>query len=353
MEGMAMTDPVVEEDAARVIRAGGGMLSGLEGKSVLVTGGAGFLGAFFLDVLHQLNENFSRPCEIICLDSFISGTPKRIAHLEGQKHVKLVKGSITEPLPGWLKPDYILHCASIASPTFYRLHPIETMDANVNGTRNLLELARRHPIKSMVFFSTSEIYGDPPTGMVPTPETYRGYVSCTGPRACYDESKRFGETLCVNFHRAHGVPVKSVRPFNVYGPGLRLDDKRVIPDFFSNGFRGEDIALLSDGRPTRSFCYLSDAADGFLRVLLRGRNGEAYNVGNDEEISMLDLARKISGLFGRGVTFKKSEDKEYLTDNPMRRCPDLAKIRSELGYSPKVALDEGLARTKKWYERNR
>jgi UDP-glucuronate decarboxylase len=349
-----MSDPVIEEDVARIIRDNREMLSELEGRSILVTGGAGFLGAYFLDVFHALNESeFSKKAEIVCLDSFISGTPKRIAHLQEKDDVRMVKASITEPLPEGLHPDYILHCASIASPTFYRLHPIETMDANVNGTRNLLEHARNHPVKSMVFFSTSEIYGDPPQAMIPTPETYRGNVSCTGPRACYDESKRFGETLCVNFHRAHKVPVRVVRPFNVYGPGLRIDDKRVIPDFFSNGFRGEDTVLLSDGKPTRSFCYVSDAVDGFLRVLLRGRDGEAYNVGNEEEISMLALARKVAGLFGRSVAFSKSQDKEYLTDNPIRRCPDLTKIRTELGYSPKVPLDEGLSRSKSWYERNR
>ncbi len=354
MEGMEMTDPTIEEDVERIISSNPA-LSALEGKEVLVTGGAGFLGAYFLDVFDRLNDSLGRKARITCLDTFISGTPKRIAHLQGREGVRLLKGSITEPLPSGVRPDYILHCASIASPTFYRQHPIETMDANVDGTRNLLEYASRNRISGMVFFSTSEIYGDPLPQSIPTPETYRGNVSCTGPRACYDESKRFGETLCVNFNKVHGVPVKIVRPFNVFGPGLRIDDRRVIPDLFSDGFSGKGITLLSDGTATRSFCYASDAIDGFLKVMLSGRPGEAYNVGNDsEEISMLELARKVSSLFGGlEVTFQKSRDKDYLTDNPQRRCPDLGKIRGELGFRPSVDLDEGLRRMKDWYSRNR
>ncbi|HSB47818.1 MAG TPA: NAD-dependent epimerase/dehydratase family protein [Candidatus Bilamarchaeum sp.] len=343
---------IIAEDVERIIKANRSPLQALEGKSVLVTGGAGFLGAYFLDVIHALNQSeFRRPSELICLDTFISGTPKRISHLEGAKNVRLIKGSITEPLPAGIRPDYILHCASIASPTFYRLHPIETMDANVYGTRNLLDHAVKSKIESMLFFSTSEIYGDPPPSEIPTPETYRGNVSCTGPRACYDESKRFGETLCANFHRARRVPVKVTRPFNVYGPGLRLDDRRVLPDLFSSAISGKDITLLSDGSATRSFCYVSDAIDGFLKILLKGADGEAYNVGGgDGEISMLALARKVSSLYGgREVKFRMSEDKDYLTDNPQRRCPDLSKIRA-LGYAPSISLDEGLPRLKAWYE---
>lgn len=356
MEGLVMeTHKVIAEDVQRIININKEMFAALEGKTILITGGAGFLGAYFLDVFDALNETFSNKCQIICLDTFISGTPKRIEHLEGKENIRLVKGSIIEPLPEDIKPDYILHCASIASPTFYRKYPIETMDANVQGTRNLLEYAAKNKIESMLFFSTSEVYGDPFSQFIPTSEDYRGNVSCTGPRACYDESKRYGETLCVNFQKVYGVPVKSVRPFNIYGPGLRINDKRVVPDFFSNGFKGEDIVLLSDGKATRSFCYVSDAIDGFLKVLMKGTNGEAYNVGNgNEEISMLELARRTAALFeGIDVKFQKSEDKDYLTDNPQRRCPNIDKISKELNYQPKVNLDEGLKRMKVWYDDNR
>jgi dTDP-glucose 4,6-dehydratase/UDP-glucuronate decarboxylase len=235
------------------------------------------------------------------------------------------------------------------------MHPIETMDANTIGTRRLLDYAAKRKIKSMLFMSTSEIYGDPFPEYIPTSEDYRGNVSCTGPRACYDESKRFGETLCVNFFRTRGVPVKIARPFNFYGPGLRLEDKRVIPDFFTNAFTGEDIVMHSDGKATRSFCYASDGIDGLLKILLSDQDGESFNVGNDrEEISMRTLAEEVAGLFsnGMGVKFEASEDREYLTDNPQRRCPNLGKIRTKLGYEPEVMLHEGLGRTKRWYEDN-
>ena len=211
LEGVEVTDSIIEEDVGRILKANPG-LSALEKKEVLVTGGAGFLGAYFLDVFAALNDSSGAKARITCLDTFISGTPKRIEHLQGRKDVRLLKGSITDPLPKDVRPDYILHCASIASPTFYRQHPIETMDANVNGTRNLLEYASKKKIISMVFFSTSEIYGDPPKENIPTPETYRGNVSCTGPRACYDESKRFGETLNSVKYATHLVQRVRTRP---------------------------------------------------------------------------------------------------------------------------------------------
>ncbi len=344
----------IAKDIEGIIAENSGILGKFGGQGVLVTGGAGFLGAYFVDMLMAWNDSHAgEPCEVYCLDTFITGTPKRLAHLEGKKHFHKLKQSVTDPLPQGLEADYLLHFASIASPMFYRKYPIETIDSNVAGTRNLLEYAVAKKIKSMLFMSTSEIYGDPPADMIPTKEDYRGNVSCTGPRACYDESKRLGETLCVNFFRARGAPVKIARPFNVYGPGLRLDDRRVIPDLFSGAFSRKEIIMYSDGKPSRSFCYVSDAVSAFARILLSGHNGESFNVGNDlEEITMGTLASEVAGLFGGSVKieYRKSEDKEYLTDNPQRRCPDLSKIRKLTGYQPKVRLKEGLARMKEWYE---
>jgi len=353
MRAGILMDEIVKKDIEVVAKRNEAGLGRLEGSSVLVTGGSGFIGGYFLDLLSYWNENLAKSgCQIWCLDSFISGVPQRITHLQGKKYFTAVKQSIVNPLPKNLDVDYIVHCASIASPTFYRKYPIETMDANVLGTRNLLDYAAKRGIESMLFFSSSEVYGDPTPGHIPTPETYCGNVSFTGPRACYDESKRFGETLCVNFHKSKGVPVKAVRPFNVYGPGLRIDDKRVIPDLFSCAFKGNDIVLHGHGKETRSFCYAADALDGFMKVLLSDFNGEAFNVGNDqEEVTMLALALEVSGLFGgkTKIVHAPSAEHDYLTDNPQRRCPDLAKIRVKLGYSPRVRLREGLARLKAWY----
>ena len=191
--------------------------------------------------------------------------------LSGDGSLTVLEHDITVPLPekrGNL--DFVIHAASIASPTYYRKYPIATMDANVNGLRLLLDRCREqqaagHPVSGFLFFSTSEIYGDPPPDQIPTAEAYRGNVSCTGPRACYDESKRFGETLCVNFARQFGLPITIARPFNNFGPGLKITDRRVIPDFARDLFAGKDLVLLSDGSPTRTFCYVADAIVGYFQ----------------------------------------------------------------------------------------
>jgi nucleoside-diphosphate-sugar epimerase len=261
--------------------------------------------------------------------------------------------------------NYLIHAASIASPIFYRRHPIETMDANVNGLRSLLEYCRSQirkekPIEGFLFFSTSEVYGDPTPENIPTPETYRGNVSCTGPRACYDESKRYGEALCVNFSQQYGLPVKVARPFNNYGPGLKISDRRVLPDFCRDIFSGRDIVMHSDGLPTRTFCYVADAIVGYYKILVSGKAGESYNIGVESpEISMKALAELVTRLarerFGyKGQVIKRaSTDANYLVDNPNRRCPVIAKARNDLGYNPQVSLEEGLLRTLIWYSDNR
>jgi dTDP-glucose 4,6-dehydratase/UDP-glucuronate decarboxylase len=258
---------------------------------------------------------------------------------------------VSKPLEVNRDVDYIIHAASIASPTFYRKHPIKTIETNVLGLKNLLDIAIRKNTRSFLNLSSSEIYGDPEKTHIPTSEEYNGNVSCTGPRACYDESKRLGETLCVNYYREYGVPVKVVRPFNVYGPGLKLNDRRVIPDFFNDAINKHKIEILSDGSPTRSFCYVSDAIKGFMLALLSEFNGEAFNIGNDKtEISMKEIAELIAEIVGNvDIELGKSEEKEYLTDNPRRRCPDLTKTKAFLNYYPKVDIRTGLERIFQWY----
>jgi len=336
----------------------------MSGKNVLMTGGAGFLGYYMVQsVLHWNRTSNGTPIHMTVFDNYARGIPKWLRELEGDPFLDLVRHDITDPFPGKTRPfSFVIHAAGIASPIYYRKRPIETMDANVNGLRHLLEYCRRQgsAIKGMIFYSSSEIYGDPPADMIPTPETYRGNVSCTGPRACYDESKRYGETLCVNFAHHHGVPVRIVRPFNNYGPGLKINDRRVIPDFARDVIEGRDIVMLSDGKPTRTFCYSADAVCGYYKALVNGRVPDAYNIGVEApEISMNELASKIvtiaSDLFGYSgkVIFKTSEEADYLADNPNRRCPDLTKSRRELGYSPSVMVDEGLRRSLVWYHHNR
>ncbi len=373
MEGLVREETaraaVVRQDLEEICARLDGVFREMAGGRLLVTGGAGFLGHYLVQAPLHWNRHLrgdAPPIHLTVVDNFLRGVPGWLEACRGDPSLRLLDHDITRPLPASVEaPDYILHAASVASPTYYRKHPIETMDANVTGLRLLLDHCRERgsrgdAVKGFVFFSSSEIYGDPDPGSIPTAEDYRGLVSCTGPRACYDESKRYGETLSVNFARVHGVPVRIVRPFNNYGPGLGIHDRRVIPDFARDILEGRDLVLLSDGSPTRTFCYVGDAVVGYFLALVRGRDGEPYNIGVEEpEVSMVELAERMAALGGelfgyRGaVTRQVSGDPDYLTDNPVRRCPDLSKARSELGYDPQVGLDEGLRRSLLWYAEDR
>lgn len=358
---------VVETDLDYIVGNLKEELPRIAGKNLLVTGGAGFLGHYLVQaILHWNHRAEAREAiRLTVYDNFARGVPDWMTRLKGESDLTLVKHDVTHPLPHDIADfQYIIHAACIASPTYYRRCPIETMDANVSGLRFLLDYAIRQrergkPVEGFLFYSTSEIYGDPTPENIPTPETYRGNVSCTGPRACYDESKRYGETLCINFARQHGLPVKVARPFNNYGPGLKISDRRVIPDFTRDVLAGKDIVMLSDGSPTRTFCYAADAIVGYYKILVKGKIGEAYNIGVERpEISMARLAEMIVALsrdlFGyKGKVIRKaSADKDYLTDNPNRRCPVITKARADLGYNPSIAIDEGLKRSLIWYGEN-
>jgi nucleoside-diphosphate-sugar epimerase len=337
-------------------------LARLSGKRLLITGGAGFLGYYLVQTILQWNKLSADAIHITVFDSYIRGVPGWLLELAKDPHLSLVKHDISQPLPAdMVDHQYIIHAASIASPTYYRRHPIETMDANVNGLRHLLEYCRAQEesdkrVEGFLFFSSSEVYGDPLPEHIPTPESYYGNVSCTGPRACYDESKRYGETLCVNYARVYGLPIKIARPFNNYGPGLKITDRRVIPDFARDVLAGRDVVLLSDGSPTRTFCYVADGIVGYYKVLANGRPGEPYNIGVEgPEISIADLAERIVTLsreiwdYQGKVVRRGSSDQAYLSDNPNRRCPVIAKARTELGYAPSIALEDGLRRSLIWY----
>lgn len=324
----------------------------LEGKTILIAGGSGFIGKHFLYTFWYLNKNvFTKKCKVICIDNLITGTEKNRDLLTVGNNFSFLKHDIKEPLKLNKKVDYIIHAAGIASPVYYMKYPLETIDVATNGTKNLLEFAKEKKVKSFLFFSSSEIYGDPDPNFVPTPETYPGNVSCTGPRSCYDESKRLGETICMVYNNLYKVPVKIVRPFNIYGPGMRTDDFRVIPRFLTSALAKEALPVHAGGNQTRTFCYISDAISGFLKVLLSKKGGEVYNVGNDQnEINMMTLAKMITDLFPSKIEIKNVKyPQSYPQDDPIRRCPDLKKIRDGLGYEPRVDLAIGLKRTRSWY----
>jgi len=347
----AATTSIIREDAERVVAELSAHLSLLNGSTLLVTGASGFLCSHFVETVAVFNETARPGCRLLAVDNFKTGLPERLAWIAGRRDIELRQCDVSIGFEPGEPVDWIIHGAGIASPPVYRQFPLDTIDVNVNGARHTLDLLRRSG-RGMLLLSSSEIYGDPDPAHIPTAEDYRGYVSSTGPRACYDESKRLGETLAMTYYRLYGSPVKIIRPFNVYGPGQRLDDGRIIPSLMSAACHRQPIVLYSDGRATRSFCYVRDAIRGMLLVLLSPVAGEAFNVGNDEEISIGDLAHIAAALDGPPllpIRFETSADSDYLSDNPQRRCPDLTKLRSLAAWEPRVRVREGLARTLQSY----
>jgi len=326
----------------------------LEGKTLLIAGGAGFLGAYLVGTIQLLNKNvLQKPCRVLSLDNFITGSRDGITGVASDENITHIETDIRNPLDIDEPIDFIIHAAGLASPVYYQKFPFETIEAAVIGAKNLLELARRTKgIKSFLFFSSSEIYGDPDPDFIPTPETYNGNVSCIGPRACYDESKRLAETICMIYHKMYHMPVKIVRPFNVYGPGMKTNDYRVVPSFITRGLAGDPISVYSNGNQTRTFCYVTDAVIGFFKVLFSKENGEIYNVGTEsEEISIITLADTIANLFSHPVAIKSIEYPGiYPAGEPNRRRPDITKIKARLGYRPAVDLKTGLSRTMTWFK---
>ncbi len=353
-----MRHPLVQQDINAIAAALKSEAGAFGGKTILITGGAGFFGSYFLGVFQRLNERLlKKPCRVISIDNHITsiqsvkGKHGGILGGHNDKHFTFKKHDIRRPINILPRLDYIIHAAGIASPYYYMKYPLETIEVATAGTRNLLELANKKRVKSMVFFSSSEIYGDPNPKFIPTAETYRGNVSSIGPRACYDESKRLGETLCMVYHRLYGTPIKIIRPFNIFGPGMRPDDYRVMPRFLTCALKGESLPVHGTGRQTRTYCYISDAIVGFLKVLVSEKSGEIYNIGNDKnEINLLELANLVAGLFHHGIRVEKIPyPPTYPGDEPNRRCPDINKAKRELKYKPRVDVKTGLTRLLIWY----
>tara|TARA_B100000029_G_scaffold512291_1_gene608508 strand:+ start:66 stop:1109 length:1044 start_codon:yes stop_codon:yes gene_type:complete len=343
------TEDIFVEDVKLIAKELEEYYDQLEDKTVLIAGGKGFLGTYFTNVLIEINEKLSKQMKIIVLDSLITSKDKMDYK---NKNIKFLEQDISKSFVLENDVDFIIHAASIASPPTYRKFPIKTVDVNYQGTKNLLELAKEKNVKSMLLLSSSEIYGDPE--VIPTPESYRGKVSCTGPRACYDESKRLAETISILYFQQFNIPIKIARPFNVYGPYLNLNDGRIIPDFMNNAMNKSEIIIHSDGTPTRSFCYVTDAINGFFKLLFSKHDGVICNVGNDEEISVKKVAETIKNIMDKPVSIKiiQSNDPNYTKDNPQRRCPDLSLIKKSVNYVPKINLQEGLKRVYKWYRSN-
>ena len=343
------TSPCLPRDAKEIAEMLGDVASDFSGKTIVMAGGMGFLGRYFQGVFEYLNTNvLADPCRLIIADNLITAGKAGEALTESD-NFEFRQEDISQGFEVDGPVDFIINLAGIASPYYYRAYPVETLDVAVNGTRHLLEMARDKGAR-FTFFSSSEIYGDPDAKHIPTPESYRGNVSCQGPRACYDESKRLGETLCYIYHDKHGIPTNTIRPFNVYGPGMQEADYRVLPNFASC-IKGErTLKVYGTGNQTRTFCYVTDAINGFLRVIARGVPGEAYNIGNPTpEISVFELVDEIEKVLGKSIDKEVIEYPDsYPADEPMRRSPDITKARRQLDFAPSVSLEDGLGRFLNW-----
>ena len=320
----------------------------LSGKNILISGGAGFLGTYFVQVINKLNERkFKKPCKVHIIDRFIDKEKKKF--LNKNKNFSFTEKDVSKHLSIKNKFDYIIHAAGIPTPSEYKIKPIETLDVSYFGTRYLLDIAKKMNAK-FIFFSSSEIYGNPDKKHIPTPESYRGYVATTGGRSCYDEGKRIGETLSFAFHEHFGIHTNCIRPFNVYGPGMLQSDQRVLPNFALNILKNKPLKVFQPGTQTRTYCYVTDAMIGFFLVLLNGLPGEIYNIGTGSpEITVLDLVKRVDKNINKKINYQVIEyPDDYPDEEPQRRCPDLRKSRIQLGYKPNQNINNGLKKFFSW-----
>jgi len=305
-------------------------------KRILVTGGAGFLGSHLCERL--LNDGH----EVICVDNFFTGTRRNIAHLQDDPRFELIRHDITFPL--YIEVDEIYNLACPASPIHYQHDPVQTTKTSVSGAINALGLAKR--LRCKVFqASTSEVYGDP--DVHPQPEEYRGSVNPIGPRACYDEGKRCAETLFFDYYRQWKLPIRVARIFNTYGPRMHPKDGRVVSNFIVQALKGEPITIYGDGSQTRSFCYVDDLVDGFVRLMDADELTGPVNLGNPGEFTIKELAEQVIDLVG---SKSRLIFQPLPADDPRQRCPDITKAKTHLGWEPKIQLREGLTHTIAYFD---
>ncbi|GAC1437218.1 MAG: GDP-mannose 4,6-dehydratase [Terriglobales bacterium] len=306
-------------------------------KRALVTGGAGFLGSHLCDAL--LADGYS----VVAVDNLLTGRQANIEHLRRDSRFEFQQLDINEPFEcGWV--DYVFHFACPASPVDYTLHGIETLRVGSLGTFHALEVARKYAAKYLVS-STSECYGDPLEH--PQKETYWGHVNPIGPRSVYDEAKRFTEAVTIAYHRYHQVDTRIARIFNTYGTRMQLNDGRVIPNFMKQALRGEDLTIYGDGGQTRSFCYVSDEIDGFLR-LAKADEHLPVNIGNPSEFTILECAKKVLAVTG---SKSKIRYETLPQDDPKQRCPDITKAKTLLGWQPNIDLETGLKMSLEYFRK--
>ncbi len=348
----SLLHPIVEQDLVDITAASLNW-DAFAGATVLVTGAAGFLPAYMVETLLYLNRSrLSEPVKVVALVRNAERAKERFAAHLGEPHFELLVQDVSAPSTTSQTFDFILHAASQASPIYYRTDPVGTLSANTLGTYHLLELARVHPVRGFLFFSSGEVYGIVPPGSGDIAEEIGGWLDPTDVRSCYGESKRMGETMCAAYAQQFAVPASIARPFHTYGPGMRLDDGRVFADFVRDILRGGPIVLNSDGSARRSFCYLADATLGFFTVLLKGMPGQAYNVANPGgECSIAELADRLAAVYasqGMKVDRRARTDASYMPSPILSTKPDIAKANA-LGWRPRYGVEEGFQRTVESY----
>lgn len=304
--------------------------------TVLVTGGAGFLGSHLCDRLIERGD------EVICVDNFFTGSKENVRHLLGHPRFELIRHDIVHPL--FVEADRIFNLACPASPEAYQYNPIKTIKTSTVGMVNIMGLAKRCGAR-VLHASTSEVYGDPLVH--PQTEDYWGHVNPIGPRSCYDEGKRIAESLMVNYHQEHGTEIRIIRIFNTYGPRMAPDDGRVVSNFIMQALKGEDLTVYGDGLQTRSFCYCDDLIAGMMKLMDQDEHTGPINIGNPVENTMLELAEAVIKVTG---SRSKVIHMPLPKDDPKKRCPDITRARTQLGWEPKVSLAEGLKSTMEWYK---
>jgi len=298
---------------------------------ILVTGGAGFIGSHLVEFLLQQGH------DLLCLDNYFTGSKENLMHFGDHPRLELIRHDVVNPI--MLEVDQIYHLACPASPVHYQYNPVKTIKTNVLGTLHMLGLAKRVRAR-ILLASTSEIYGDPLEH--PQKERYWGNVNCLGPRSCYDEGKRVAETLMMDYHRQNRVDIRIARIFNTYGPRMALNDGRVVSNFIVQALSGKEITIYGEGQQTRSFCYVSDLVAGLVRLMNREKQTEPVNLGNPEEFTIMELARKVLALTGSSASLVF---KPLPPDDPVRRRPDISRAKARLGWEPTVPLEEGLKAT--------
>jgi dTDP-glucose 4,6-dehydratase len=303
---------------------------------IIVSGAAGFIGS------HLVERLLAEAHSVIGLDNLITGSTRNLAQVEGNPRFRFIRHDVTQPFESDAEVDAVLHLASLASPKDYLAHPLETLEVGSAGTRNMLELARRHEARFLLA-STSECYGDPLVH--PQAESYWGNVNPVGVRSCYDESKRYAEALTMAYHRVHGVRTNIVRIFNTYGPRMQLHDGRVVPAFIDQALRRAPLTVFGDGSQTRSFCYVSDLVEGLCRLMLSDERFPV-NLGNPAEMTILQFAQAVQKVAGSNLPIRHEALPE---DDPKRRRPDISKAKRILGWEPRVPLEEGLRKTWEYF----